>query len=109
MQETITVRILSGGRQAREVNRFTKLNWKEYYSEMSPIIGKKATIEMYHRNNANFEEAESKLRTWEIEAIREYNEYDNSHVDITKDDFDFQLTEGAIYKAEIINGKIIIL
>lgn len=69
MSETIKVHINADGVTAKEVNRFQKLRYKEYFSEMSPIIGKIAALEMYHRNNNNWQEAESKLRTFEIDAF----------------------------------------
>lgn len=65
--QTIIVKILEGGKTCREVNRFQKLNYKAYYAEMAPIIGKKETIEMYRRNNYNWYINEINLPTFEIE------------------------------------------
>jgi hypothetical protein len=67
--ETIKVIICEDGISCREVNRFEKLEYKAYYAEMAPILGKKATIAMYHRNNYNWDEAEQKLRVFTLDTI----------------------------------------
>lgn len=108
MSETIKVQILSDGITAKEVNRFQKLIYKDYFSEMSPIIGKKATLEMYHRNNNNFQEAEDKLRTFTIESYRNslsgfFIKTHNIHQD------NITMFSGKIVEAEILdNDKLII-
>ncbi len=102
-KETITVVILEGGKTCKEVNRFEKLNYKAYYAEMAPVIGKKATIDMYYRNNANHLEAESKLRTFETENERHPSYSDLIYINNES----CKMMPGSTHQAVVVNDKMV--
>lgn len=101
-QKKIKVKILEGGVTAKEVNRFQKLKYKEYFAEMSPIIGKKAAIEMYHRNNYNWDEAEQKLRTFTIAEVVVFGQianFPNENLSLIREE----------YTAEVLDEEKLII
>lgn len=89
-----------------EVRYGKKLIYKEYFAEMSPIIGKKATLEMYHRHNNNWQQAESERKTYKIDIQRMIADF-NSFVGFG----DGELEIGSIHEAKQIEGtnEVIIL
>jgi hypothetical protein len=93
MNDTITVKILSGGRQAREVNKLGKEPRKSTWMATKFVT----TIEW-----DRWQEVESKLRTFEIVPYA----YPLDDEPKTK----FELEENSIHQAKVLdNGKILIL
>lgn len=80
-KETVTVIILEGGKTCREVN---------------PLL---ESPDVFYVLNEDIQEAERKLRTWEIEFYQD-GKYIYEGVDFI---------ENLIHKAQIINGKAVIV
>jgi hypothetical protein len=106
MNELITVKILEGGRQAREVNPLGyKPNYQTFVRQMKSIYGKTKAISMYYKSVEKYQEAESKLRTFEIEVepIHPMKQLNGTFINVTP-------TVGKNYQAKVLdNGKVIIL
>lgn len=103
-KELVTVRILEGGKTCREVNPLGEEPKKHLSSWTSPRF-------KYTNKWIKWQEAESKLRTWEIEV-----ELSKIHYKMwvgTRWEYILNPVKGgienSIHKAQIINGKAVIV
>lgn len=108
--ETVTVRILEGGRTCREINPYGEKPFV-YRTKMRQLLKNDKRFQKTNKDLHEWQEAENKLRTWEVANV-EYHA-GNPLVYVFDKDANgkiFKLLEPEeTFKAQIINGKAVIV